>query len=184
MTREEMERIYQEARDTTPEEMRELADLMHYVHERTEKLDGLVEDQYKEGARGVIMMTAAAQYGKDVAAKEGRETKLDDVPIQEYDETVMTIAEDPPEEDDTITIMREDLNGLIKMLLTDLNGMRKDRALLEREHGTTPALYRMDGAMNAAKEVLERLMDIFANAKKDEVIELDVLDIDPDAPKH
>ena len=75
MTREEMERIYQEARDTTPEEMRELAELMHYVHERTEELDGLVEDQYKEGARGVIMMTAAAQYGKDIAAKKGRADK-------------------------------------------------------------------------------------------------------------
>lgn len=75
MTREEMEKIYQDARDTTPEEMRELAELMQYVRERTEKLDGLVEDRYKESARGVIMMTAAAQYGKELAAKKGRADK-------------------------------------------------------------------------------------------------------------
>ena len=70
MTREEMEKIYQDARNTTAEEMRELADLMQYVRERTEELDGLVEDRYKEGARGVIMMTAAAQYGKEKALRK------------------------------------------------------------------------------------------------------------------
>ena len=49
MTREEMEKIYQDARNTTAEEMRELADLMQYVRERTEELDGLVEDRYNKG---------------------------------------------------------------------------------------------------------------------------------------
>lgn len=58
MTHEEMEKIYQDARNTSPEEMRELTDLMQYVHGRTEELDG------KDGARGLMIATTAAQYGK------------------------------------------------------------------------------------------------------------------------
>lgn len=58
MTHEEMEKNYQDARNAPPEEMRELADLMQYVHGRTEELDD------KDGARGLMIATAAAQYGK------------------------------------------------------------------------------------------------------------------------
>lgn len=64
MTREEMEKIYQDARNTTAEELRELADLMQYVHGRTEELGD------KEGARGLIIATAAAQYGKEKALRK------------------------------------------------------------------------------------------------------------------
>ena len=48
MTHEEMEKIYQDARNAQPEEMRELADLMQYVHGRTEELDG------KEDRKSVV----------------------------------------------------------------------------------------------------------------------------------
>lgn len=163
MKTEDMERIFNASRNTTPEELQSMADLIAYTYGRLkgpeDNADGQDDTDRDEIMRSFITESVLVYYGKELAAK-GRAL--------------------PVKKEDTVNITRQDIVNVLRTELYNIANMKRDCEAVKEVCGGIAPVNRIAGCLNGMQQITEGLLAVFSTADSSAVIGLEL--IGPGAP--